>query len=84
MTLNISLAPDVEAKLTERASAAGQDVREYATRLLEEAIASPSVEELLAPFRQGVQDSGMSDDDLDRFYEGLRRNVAEDTRAKPQ
>ncbi len=80
--ITISLSPETESKLQERAAAAGQDVRQYAARLLEEAIVAPSVEELLAPFRQQVAESGMSDTELDSMFEELRDEVwKEKTRA---
>jgi hypothetical protein len=35
---------------------------------------SPTTDELLAPFRQHVQASGMTDDDLDCFFQELRHD----------
>lgn len=75
MTIQISLPPDAEARLRARAEAVGQDAASYAAHLLHEALTAPSIEELLTPFRQQVEDSGMSDEELDAFYEGLRDKV---------
>lgn len=82
MTLTIPLSPEAEARLQERAIAAGQDVTAYAAQLLEEAITSPTVDELLAPFRRQVEQSGMSDEELDAFYEELRDKVWQERQAK--
>jgi len=72
MTLQITLTPDTEARLCERARAEGEDVSAYASRLLRDAVATRSIDELLAPFRRQVEESGISDQQLDNFYEDLR------------
>ncbi|MBA5868346.1 MAG: hypothetical protein GDA67_16760 [Nitrospira sp. CR1.3] len=72
MTLNITLQTDTETKLRERAQAEGEDVDSYAARLLEDAVSAPSIDDLLAPFRREVDESGMSDAQLDEFYADLR------------
>ena len=43
MTLSIDLSADAEAKLREKAAAAGQPLQVYASRLLEQAAAVPTV-----------------------------------------
>ena len=75
MSISIPLSPDAEAKLRQRAKAAGEDLTSYAARVFHEAITTPSVDELLAPFRKQVDESGMTDEQLDDFYEGLRHKV---------
>ena len=39
-----------------------------ASDLIEHAIAQPSIDEVLAPFRKQVAESGMSDEELDAFF----------------
>ncbi len=39
-----------------------------ASEHIEQATTRPSVDEVLAPFRKQVADSGMSDDELDTFF----------------
>jgi hypothetical protein len=75
MTMSISLSPRAEAKLKERAAAEGKDPVAYVTQLVEEAVTKPSLDEILAPFRKEVAESGMSDEKLDQFYEGLREEA---------
>lgn len=82
MSISIPLSPDAEAKLHERAKAAGEDITSFAARVFHEAITAPSIEELLAPFRKQVEESGMSDGQLDQFYEGLRDKVWTNGQAK--
>jgi len=82
MALNITVPPDTEARLRERAEAQGEDVASYAARLLREAVASPSIEDLLAPFRQQVDESGMTNEQLDDFYDDLRDKAFHDRTTK--
>ena len=73
MTLIIPLSPDIEQKLKDRAAAEGKDAVTIAREALEEKLQGPrTLDEVLAPFRQQVAESGMSDGQLDEFYEGLR------------
>jgi hypothetical protein len=85
--LHIPLPPDVEAKLRERAKARGEDVSALAARLLEDALSTATADELLAPFRRQIEDSGITDDELDRLGEELRDEVwreAQGPKVKPQ
>ena len=75
MILSVPLTPEVEAKLRERAAAAGLDPALYASELLEDIISRPSIDQILAPFRRQIADSGMTDQQLDEFYEELRDEV---------
>jgi len=52
MTISISLTPEAETKLRQRAARLGQDLSIVASDLLEEAVRRPSVDELLAPARR--------------------------------
>lgn len=67
MTISVSLSPSAEARLRARASESGQDVATVASELLGQAVAGPTVDEVLAPFRKQVSESGMSDAELDDF-----------------
>lgn len=78
MTLTFSLSPEAEAKLKARAAAAGVDPNAYAAELLEEVVTKPTLDEILTPFRQQVADSGMSDDELEAFYQDLREETWEE------
>ncbi len=64
MTLSLKISPDVEAKLRERAAASGEPVDVYASKVLAEAVTAPTIDELLAPVRQQVAASRMSEDEL--------------------
>lgn len=75
MTLSVSVSPEAEAKLRERAAASGQPLDVYASRVLEAAVTAPSIDELLAPAREQIADSGMSDVQLDALLEEARDDV---------
>lgn len=75
MVLNISISSEAEAKLRDRAEAAGQGVAEFAARLVEQAVNQPSLDAVLASFRKEVQASGLNDPELEQFYEELREEV---------
>jgi hypothetical protein len=75
MTLSISISDQAEAKLKERAAAEGKEPTAYAAELIEDVVMKPRMEEMLAPLRKQVAESGMTDAQLDGFYEGLRDEV---------
>lgn len=84
MTINISLTPEAESKLRQRAAVLGQDMVTVASDLLEQAITRPSVDELLAPARKQVAESGMSNEQLDGFFRGVLNEVRDDKKAQPR
>ena len=83
MTLSITLSNEIEAKLRQKAAASGEPVDAYAAKVLERAITAPTVDELLAPFRQQVERSGMSDQELDEFFEDVREKAYQDRQRRP-
>ena len=64
MVLNIKISQEAEARLKERAAAHGKDPTEYAAEIVEEAVAKPLLDEVLAPLRREFEESGMSDEQL--------------------
>jgi hypothetical protein len=82
MTINISLTPEAESRLRQRAALLGKDLAIVASDLLEKVVTRPSVDELLAPARKQVAESGMSDDALDGFFRDVLKEVRDEKRAK--
>jgi hypothetical protein len=80
--LHIPISPETEEALRERAKATGVDIGSYAARLLQEALNAPSVDELLAPFRKQVEESDISDEQLDCLGEELRADSRRDQQAR--
>ncbi len=83
MTLSITLSPAAEAKLREKAAVSGEPLDSYATRLLEQAATTPTIDEVLAPFRKQVAESNMSDQRLDEFFENVREKAYQDRQRRP-
>jgi hypothetical protein len=77
MTVTISIPDDVANKLHERAAASGQAVPVYASQLVEQAVRSPTLEELLAPVQADFARGGMTEDQLIE----LGRNLLHEVRA---
>jgi hypothetical protein len=76
MTITIMLPPDTERKLVERAKRSGQDIETVARQLIERGVtADATLDEILAPFRRQVAESGISDKELTALFEEARGDV---------
>ena len=80
--VTLRLSERARARLAEQAANSGQDISAIASDLIEQATARPSVDELLAPFRKQVAESGMSDGELDDFFRGEIEACRREKRAK--
>ncbi|MFI5460723.1 MAG: hypothetical protein ACHRXM_35365 [Isosphaerales bacterium] len=80
MTITIDLGPEEGSKLLERAAQSGQDVTAYVHRLIARDI--QGVDETLAPFRRQIEQSGLSDTDLQAFFEEVREEVWQEKHGK--
>jgi hypothetical protein len=81
MTLTINLTPEEERKLLQRATRNGQDVTAYVHRLIKRDIGEAA--EALAPFRRQVEESRISDDELQAFFEEVREEVWQEKHGRP-
>ena len=76
MTLNIDLPPEIETALRLKAEQSGQDMRSFVVEAVREKIGrAGSFREICAPFAKSVEESGMSDEEFDRFFEERRDEV---------
>ena len=82
LAVRLRLTAEATQRLAERAARAGQDLAEVASAIIEDAVTKPSVDELLAPYRHQVAESGMSDEELDEFHERLRDKVWEERQGR--
>jgi hypothetical protein len=91
MTITISLTPETEERLRSRAAATGLAPDALAEQLLQQALLGPTVasggpgtalDEILAPFRKEVQESGMTDEQLKNFFTEMRDEVRAEKRSK--
>ena len=78
MTLTISLVPEEEKKLEERAAASGVEIADYVRQLIRKDISLPSIAELFAPVHRAVRESGVSQFELDSVLQA----AIDDSRAK--
>jgi len=85
MTITIDLPPDIEASIKTQAAKDGLLLEDYVTSLVQEGIqrrdridllAEKSFDEILAPFRRNVEDSGVSDEELDALFTDARKEVS--------
>jgi hypothetical protein len=84
MTITIRLSDDEQRQLAERAARNGREMADYVHMLIKRDIDGPSaVDEALAPFRRQVEESGMTDDELGDFFEGVREEVWHEKHGRP-
>ena len=82
MTIMIDLPPDVEESAITQAAKDGLPLEDYVKALVQEGtkrrdridlLAEKSFDEILAPFRRNVEESGMSDEELDGLFTTTRK-----------
>jgi hypothetical protein len=62
-------------QLSEKARRAGSDPASYVKSLIARDLGKSSLNEILAPFRQEVTASGITDDELTSLFEEAREDV---------
>lgn len=82
MTVVLELEPEVEEALQKKAIADGKDVQNYIEDSLRKLALQPSLDEILAPFRREVAESGITDDELDALVEEAREENYQEKLAK--
>ena len=80
------LPADTMQALVDRARQAGTTPEEIARRLIEEGLSPKdlSFDEILAPFRRQVEQSGVTDDELDALFTRARKEVSRENKEKEQ
>lgn len=85
MTITISLPPEIEEAVKSQATKEGKPLQVYVESLVEEGsrrrdridlLAEKSFDEILAPFRHSVEESGLSDDALDALFSEARKEAS--------
>ena len=81
--MTLSLSADAEARLREKAAAAGEAVDVFATRVLERiARGSVSLRELSGPLGEEFRQSGMTEDDLRDLLEREKHALRAERRGR--
>lgn len=82
MTLTINLPKDIGAAVADKAKLSGRNSVEYVEDLIAREVKRPSLDEILAPFRKEVEESGITDDEFDEFVEEIRDEVYQEKLAR--
>ena len=76
MTVVLELKPEVERALQKKAEAKGSPVNAYVEELIQKDVdLGPTLDEILAPVRKQFDDSGMTEEELDDFMNGVREKA---------
>lgn len=91
MTITIDLPPDVEESVKTQAAKEGLPLEDYVTSLVQEGtkrrdridlLAEKSFDEILAPFRRNVEESGMGDEELDGLFTTARKEASRERKER--
>ena len=81
MPMTLTLTPDIERCIRDRAATTGRDAEEYALMVLTRDVKRPTIDEILAPVRDQIAASGITDEELDEFFREQLRQVRAEHRA---
>jgi hypothetical protein len=83
MTVTLELGPEVESLLEKRARSEGCDVKGYVEKLVEREVhRERTFDEILAPFRDAVERSRISDEELDALFSEARSEASKARRER--
>ncbi|MGD1276118.1 MAG: hypothetical protein ABR964_02700 [Tepidisphaeraceae bacterium] len=82
MVLSLSISAEAEARLKAKAAAAGVDLESYVSTTLERFASRPSLDEVLRPLKEEFDESGMSEEQLTEFLEGVKHEARAERRAR--
>ena len=75
MSLTIELPEPIQRDLARWAQDSGLSAEAFLAELTERFLTSHRIDATMAPFRKQVAESGMTEDELDEFFEELRQEV---------
>ncbi len=89
MNVSLELNPETVEKIARAASCVGQDVPSFLQNYLSQSFSSESIsrrtlDEILAPFRAQIDQSGLPDTQLDVLFTQARDAAFADRRSKGQ
>lgn len=82
MSVVLVLKPRTEELLRRAVKARGLEMNGYLESLIEKDYERLSLEERLKPVREGFETSGMTEEELDDFMNGILRKVRSEKRQK--
>ncbi len=81
MSLHLVIPDPLAKGLEARAAASGVTAEDVAISAIKRELASPSLDEVLAPARKAYEESGMSEDESFEFLEAEKHAMREERRA---
>lgn len=81
-TLTINLPRDVGTALETKAKLSRRDTAEYVEYLVTKEVNRPSLDEILAPIREGFKKSGMTEMELENLIDGEIKAMRAEKRQK--
>jgi hypothetical protein len=85
MTLTIELPPEQENTLRQCAAKSGQDLTTFVLQAVQEKIAKArTFDEVCGSFAQAVAAARITDEEFDRFFEGVREEVWQEKQGRGQ
>ncbi|HVA47552.1 MAG TPA: hypothetical protein VNH11_14370 [Pirellulales bacterium] len=79
MTVTVNLPPDLESTLRRQAERSGQAIGDFVLDAVKEKIAKArAFQDLCAPFAQAIEAAGVSDQEFQDFFDGVREEVWRD------
>jgi hypothetical protein len=84
MTLTLNLPPELEDVLRQQAARAGQEVSAFVLQAVRENIArARTFGKVCAPFSHAVTTSGITDEELEGFFEEVCDEVGQEKQSTP-
>ncbi|MBL8864214.1 MAG: hypothetical protein KF873_00620 [Gemmataceae bacterium] len=75
MSITIELSEASEKRLAECAARYGRTPEDFAAKVLDRELHARSLDEVLAPFRQEVAESGMTEEEFGDFIQEIREEI---------
>ena len=82
MSLTIELPAETERELSEFAKESGRTPEAVVLELIQRRLSAETFDQILAPFRKEVAESGMSEAELDAFFGEVLEEVRAEEREK--
>ena len=83
MALTVPITPEVEARLTAKADAAGVDLSTYVAALVEQTLKAPlSLREISGAIPDDFAKTGMTDDEFGDLLEDVKHEMRAEKRAR--
>ena len=78
MTITIDVSPETLRRLQISATIKGKNVKSVVEQIVERSV--PTLDEAAAPFREAIAETGMSEAEVDDFFDEVLREVRTEKR----